>query len=66
MSRQRRRDMVDRRHPALSAVRQCALLGISRSSVYYRRKGTSEEDLSLMVRMDRQYRSIPFYGCPGV
>ena len=36
MSRERRREMVDREHPALSTVRQCALLGISRSSVYYR------------------------------
>ena len=62
MSRQRRLGMVDRRHPALSAVRQCALLGISRSSVYYRRKGASEEDLASMVRMDRQYLSTPYYG----
>ena len=64
MSRQRRLGMVDRRHPALSAVRQCALLGKSRSSAYYRRKGASEEDLSLTVRMDRQYLKTPFYGSP--
>ena len=36
MSRERRREMVDREHPALSTLRQCALMGISRSSVYYR------------------------------
>ena len=34
MSRERRREMVDREHPALSTLRQCALMGISRSSVY--------------------------------
>ena len=45
MSRERRREMVHRQHPALSTVRQCALVGISRSSLYYRRKGTSPEDL---------------------
>ena len=39
MSRVKRRDMVDRRRPPLSLVRQCALLGISRSSLYYRPKG---------------------------
>ena len=39
MSRERRRGMVDRRHPTLSTLRQCTLLGISRSSVYYRPKG---------------------------
>jgi len=62
MSRERRRGMVDRRHPALSTVRQCALLSISRSSLNYRRKGTGPEDLSVMEAMDRQYLTTPFYG----
>ena len=31
-----RRQMVDREHPSLSLLRQCALLGVSRSSLYYR------------------------------
>ena len=35
MSRDRRIEMIDLEHPDLSVVRQCALLGISRSSVYY-------------------------------
>ena len=30
MSPARRRQMVDREHPSLSLVRQCALLGVSR------------------------------------
>ena len=54
--------MVDRRHPDLSVVRQCALLGISRSSVYYRQAEVSQEDLELMRLMDRQYLATPFYG----
>ena len=62
MSRERRREMVDRQHPALPMVRQCALLGISRSSVYYRRRETSSEDLALMKQIDQQYLSTPFYG----
>ena len=62
MSRERRREMVDRRHPALSTVRQCALLSISRSSLNYRRKGTCTEDLAVMKAMDQQYLSTPFYG----
>ena len=53
MSRERRREMVDRQHPALSAVRQCALLGISRSSLYYRSRGTSSEDLAVMKLIDQ-------------
>ena len=35
-------------HPSLSLVRQCALLGVSRSSIYYHPKDASAEDLSLM------------------
>ena len=62
MSPSRRREMVDRKHPKLSIVRQSLLLGVSRSSLYYRPKATSEEDLSLMREMDRQYLETAFYG----
>ena len=62
MSPGRRRKMVDREHPKLPIVRQCALLEVSRSSLYYRAKGASGEDLSLMREMDRQYLGTPFYG----
>ena len=62
MSPGRRREMVDQEHPSLPIVRQCALLGVSRSSLYYRAKGASEEDLPLMRDMDRQYLETPFYG----
>ena len=62
MSLERRRGMVDREHPKLPIVRQCTLLWVSRSSLYYRSKGASEEDLSLMGEMDRQYLETPFYG----
>ena len=36
--------------------------GVSRSSLYYRPKAVSEEDLSLMGEIDRQYLETPFYG----
>jgi len=54
--------VVDRRHPSLSIVRQCRLLDISRSGLYYQPKGISEEDLTLMKLIDREYLSTPFYG----
>jgi len=54
--------VVDRRHPSLSVVRQCRLLDISRSGLYYQPKGISEEDLTLMKLIDRQYLATPFYG----
>ena len=50
MNPARRREMVDREHPSLPIVRQCALVGVSRSSLYYCPQGASEEDLSLMGR----------------
>ena len=62
MSPARRRQMVDREHPSLSLVRQCALLGVSRSSLYYRPRAASAEDLSLMGEIDRQYLETPFFG----
>ena len=54
--------MVDRQHQSLSLVRQSALLGVSRSSLYYRPKETPQQDLSLMREIDRQYLETPFYG----
>jgi putative transposase len=62
MSRERRREMVDRQHPALSTLRQCALMGISRSSVYYRPRAPSQKGLALMKQIDKQYLVTPFYG----
>ena len=62
MSRSQRRAMIDREEPKLSLVRQCALLGISRSSLYYLPTEAGAEDLELMARIDQQYLKTPFYG----
>ena len=62
MSRPQRLDMIDREHPELSLVRQCSLLGISRSSLYYQPAPARAEDLELMALLDRQYLKTPFYG----
>ena len=62
MSRARRRQMIDREHPNLSVVRQCSLLGISRSSVYSHPREVDEYELELMSLIDRQYLATPFYG----
>ena len=53
MSLAQRRGMVDREHLSssialLSIARQCALLGVVRSSLYNRPKEASSEDLALM------------------
>ena len=65
MSRSQRRAMIDREEPKLSLVRQCALLGISRSSLYYLPTEAGAEDLELMALIDQQYLKTPFYGSRG-
>ena len=62
MSRGRRRRMIDRERPKLSLVRQCSLLGISRSSVCSRPREADEYELELMSLTDRQYLVTPFCG----
>jgi len=46
----------------LSVRRQCELLGLSRSSLYYEPGGEVAEDLRLMRLIDEQYTARPFYG----
>jgi len=43
-------------------AKQCQLLSIHRSGLYYQPKGPSDEDLRLMKLIDRQYLATPFYG----
>jgi len=54
--------MIELGHADLSIVRQCELLGISRSGFYYEPAGPNSEDLELMRLLDEQYTRVPFYG----
>lgn len=42
--------------------RQCELLGLSRSSLYYQPAGETAHNLRLMRLIDEQYTAHPFYG----
>jgi putative transposase len=53
--------MIDRAHP-LPVSRQTRLLGLARSSVYYRPASTAERDLALMAAIDEIHTELPFYG----
>jgi putative transposase len=53
--------MIDRTHP-MPVTRQAALLGISRSSVYYHPVPIPDRDLSLMRRIDALHLDYPFAG----
>src|SRR5512135_2734914 len=61
-SYEQKRSLIDVGHPALSVRRQCELLGLNRSSLYYEPAGETAEDLRLMRRIDEQYTACPSYG----
>lgn len=46
----------------MSLRRQCALLGLARSSLYSEPIGERAENLQLMRLLDAQYTATPFYG----
>jgi putative transposase len=53
--------MIDR-GGQLPVARQCELLGLNRSGVYYTPRPASEEDLRLMRRIDELHLEFPYYG----
>jgi putative transposase len=56
------RRWIEPEHPKLSIAQQCALVGLPRSTWYYRPAGESAENLALMRSIDEQYLRYPFYG----
>jgi len=48
----------------LSLRRQCELLGLNRSNIYYQPVPESLSNLTLMRLIDEQYLKTPFYGYP--
>ena len=56
------RRCIDPDHTELSVARQCALIGLPRSTWYYAPLGESAENLAMMRRIDEQYLQTPFYG----
>src|SRR5205807_9765796 len=50
----------------LSVSRQCALLGVARSSFYYRPRPESTEEPDLLKRLDRIFTNDPVYGSRGL
>jgi len=62
MSSSERKAMINKDHTDLSLSRQCRLLRISRSSLYYTPVGFSAETLDLMRQIDRVFTKYPFFG----
>ena len=62
MSPSERREMIRKENPDLSLTRQCNLLKIGRSSIYYTPVGMNAETLKLMYEIDRVFAKYPFFG----
>ena len=54
--------MIRRDDPEISIARQCRLLGLPRSTLYYRVMGESPENEALMRVIDEQFMETPYYG----
>jgi len=57
-----KRKWLKANHKDLSIRQQTSLLGLSRSSLYYRPKGVSDYNMQLMNLLDEQYTKTPYYG----
>lgn len=62
MSQPDRLKMIARPHPQFTIQEQCALLKVPRSTLYYKPKPVSDEELGLMRRIDEIFTKWPFYG----
>jgi putative transposase len=54
--------LVEPGHAEISVRRQCELLGVNRSGLYYQPVGESEANLMLMRLIDEEYTRHPFFG----
>lgn len=62
MSPSERKQMINRDCTDLSLTKQCKLLKISGSSMYYVPVGVTAETLELMNKIDRVFTKYPFFG----
>jgi len=54
--------MVDKEEKEISFRRQCKILGLNRSGLYYEEKGETEYNLELMNMIDKEYTDHPAMG----
>ncbi len=62
MSVEEKKKLIDPFHKELSVRRQCVLLDLHRSNIYYEPVMVSEETLRTMNRIDEIFTESPFYG----
>ncbi len=54
--------LVDKNEPNISLKRQCEILGVTRSRLYYKPKPENSKNIELMPLIDEIYTKSPFYG----
>lgn len=54
--------MINFNHPQLSLAKQCCLLGVNRSTLYYKPAAESEVNIELMNEIRDTWHAHPFYG----
>jgi len=62
LSIEQMRGKIEFLNDKISVSRQCALLGLSRATLYYQSRGINEYNLKIMRLIDEQYLNTPFYG----
>lgn len=62
MSSQQKINLICPEYKKLSVFKQCDLIGLQRSSYYFKPKGESGLNLQLMEYIDRKYLECPYYG----
>lgn len=62
LSLEEKKAMVDVLDRGMSIRKQCELLGLNRSSLYYQTVPIDEETMQLMNLLDEQHTKTPFYG----
>ena len=63
MNLETKRWLIDKEDKELSITEQCKVLGLYKSSLYYKRAPKySEEDLKILNRMDEIFTEYPYYG----
>ena len=62
MTREERAAAIEWDRPEIAVKIQAELLGLNRTSLYYRPAGVGEEEVALKNRIDGLYTAHPFYG----
>ena len=53
---------MDRNDTSYSITKQCKLLGVAKSGLYYEKRPMKDSDKTILDRVDEIYTDCPFYG----